>query len=599
MGETRERRTVSQLLQDDAERLATQSLFKRIKLPWEKGPLSAIFSPDTFGKSSWSLDPSWVGLQDGSSLKNIESMPQVQPALQQRQHASARKKVASNIITLDDMRHRSLVLIRVIVEADPSSTDLGTQLSMYRAADNMEMYWSTLEDTFASRASATLYKRCNSMWAFFMWLKASGRPVRFTEQHVYEYLVFAKSKGKAPSHGAAFLQSVHFFHATCKFTEMDPSSFSGRIKGAVDAMLQNRRPLQQARPLYTQELKALEDTVLDPEEQDHIRIIAGYLLFCLLACCRFSDPMYAVEWEVSSHSNTTIIEAKTRIHKTARQGRQFMFLPLVALGKVYSCSSWAKAWNDLRLLVLSDAKCTLPTFSEQTGVFLSRAMVAGEATLWLRDIVGAKCQTAQSLSTHSLKCTLLTWISISGLLSLDQRRALGHHMDPGSKSPLCYSRHEMINLQTQVGQLLRMIVSVTLDPELPRVAQLDIQINRLVEQVAEHDASVVAVVPSANIVEDGGVSDGSEAIGAEELESQADDADVDTVEVDISKAAGLVTQHKASGVLHFISSPTRLLCGRPCNEAYATLEDDMLLKWPLCRQCRRRGGDDFVDSVSL
>ena len=42
-------------------------------------------------------------------------------------HAAQRKLVAAKILTHDDMRHRSLLLFRIILESESQATRLGTQ----------------------------------------------------------------------------------------------------------------------------------------------------------------------------------------------------------------------------------------------------------------------------------------------------------------------------------------------------------------------------------------------------------------------------------------------------------------------------------------
>ena len=60
-----------------------------------------------------------------------------------------------------------------IFESDPQATNLGIQLALCKTNDQEELYWSTLEDTFASKSSATLYKRSRSLWLYFLWLKSA------------------------------------------------------------------------------------------------------------------------------------------------------------------------------------------------------------------------------------------------------------------------------------------------------------------------------------------------------------------------------------------------------------------------------------------
>ena len=440
-------------LRGDIDRATVAGLFaKRVKMPWEAHPFCAVFNPASFMQPSISFESCSVGFLDRAAAADVPTMSRTSlDNASIGKHAAQRKLVAAKILTHDDMRHRSLLLFRIILESESQATRLGTQLALCKTNNQEELYWSTLEDTFASKSSATLYKRSRSLWLYFLWLKSlcSRLGIEFSEELVYGYLVQARRDGKAPTHGQAFTQCLNFVHATCEMTSFDPTHLSGRVKGIVKSMANNKRPLQQARALYKEEVMALEDFVLDFSHHPCIRIIAGYLLFCFVACCRFSDPMYAMDWQISASGNIVLIEARTRVHKTAHvRNRQSVFLPLVGLGRVFRVESWAKVWANLRRDYLGQARSfVLPAFSEQTSEWVNRAMIASEGALWLRDIVATYRITGSSLTTHGLKATLLTWVTISGTLSFDQRRALGHHVDPGSRAPLTYSRDNAIGLQ--------------------------------------------------------------------------------------------------------------------------------------------------------
>ena len=223
-------------------------------------------------------------------------------------------------------------------------------------------------------------------------------------------------------------------------------------------------------------------------------------------------------------------------------------------------------------------------------------MIASEGALWLRDIVATYRITGSSLTTHGLKATLLTWVTISGTLSFEQRRALGHHVDPGSRAPLTYSRDNAVGLQVPLAMMLRTMADGTFDPDLPRAAQVDRQVNQLLMEVgATDDGFVVGLRPPTAV--DEVMSDGTDVDNALDIEDGADQAELDVVCIDAEKAAGLVTQRRSSGVLHFVASHDKLTCGRKISKAYAIVEEDLVVKWPLCRQCRRSGGEELVAQV--
>lgn len=586
----------------DVQRITASRLVKPPLMPWERQPFAGVFRPESFLSNQISFDSCDVGLSEALSASTSSSLSHALEEPPILKHAAKRRRISECIISSDDMRQRSLALFRVVLQSNPSATELGKQLSLAWNSDRMELFWSTLEDTFAAKSSATVYKRSRSLWQYFVWLKVSRRSdvVLFSELLAYEYLLHARERNKSPSHGIAFLQCLNFLHSTCKFVEFSPSELTGRVRGSCRAMLSNKKPLQQARALYRDEVAALERFILEDKHEPRLRIICGYLLFCLLSCSRFSDPMYAVGWTITSSSSITLLEAGTRYHKTSHvRNRQETLLPLVALGHVFTDRNWAEVWMSLREKHLGDYPFALPGFSETSGRWLSRPMIASEGALWLRDIVCFYYATGDTLTTHGLKATLLTWSTISGILTFDQRRAMGHHIDPGSRAPLCYSRDNTVQLQARIAFMLRRVASGMFDPDLPRAAQVEAQLDTLLDVIGSHDEQPPPdnVDPGDEAVEC--ASEGSEVCTAEDIEVQADDADIDEVRVDAEKAAGLILQHKASGVLHVQASPDKFTCGRSVSAAYSVLLNDLVVGWPLCRQCRQCAGDDLLQHLLL
>ena len=79
-------------------------------------------------------------------------------------------------------------------------------------------------------------------------------------------------------------------------------------------------------------------------------------------------------------------------------------------------------------------------------------------------MIGFSQATVMKLSTHSMKRTMLHWIAVSMMFTMDERRILGHHFDRNLQSPLTYSSEEMAILQAKVQTMLRAIRNGDLDP---------------------------------------------------------------------------------------------------------------------------------------
>ena len=103
------------------------------------------------------------------------------------------------------------------------------------------------------------------------------------------------------------------FSTILGFRNFEPATdISARVIGVARQMYVTKPMLKQARALFVPELKALEDVVVD-ETQPHLVVIAGYLLFCVMGVCRFSDLLYSKGLSVSRFNNTVLVEAGTSV----------------------------------------------------------------------------------------------------------------------------------------------------------------------------------------------------------------------------------------------------------------------------------------------
>ena len=437
------------------------------------------------------------------------------------------------------------------------------------------------------------------MWSYYQWLRDSGRSNIFVldEDMAYEYMVYARRCGKAATHGQAVLQSFGFLHGIATFVTDISQVLSSRVKGVGMQMFKQKRSLLQARPLKVAEIVKLEQVVLS-SEPDHIRIIAGYLLFNALACCRFSDAVFAAEWSASSSGRVVLIETGSRFHKTARgQDRVAVLMPYVAVGRVFQKESWGLQWLALRKKHLdSKYPFTLPSFSEQSQQWINRPMMSSEATLWMRDLCHDASYVPETLSTHGLKATLLSWCTKHGSLSHQELRVLGHHCDPGSRAPLCYGRDNVSALQVKVIKIFGEIADKTFDPDLDTAGMVAKRLEILLADIHGSDETLVVQQ-----------QDGSAAVFDDDMDSDVENAedvdmgaDIEAAEADMfldaEQAHGRLMQHRLSGVLHVLAGE-KFVCGRTIGASYSHLDEGVNLQWPVCRQCKAMVGDEFFTAL--
>ena len=185
----------------------------------------------------------------------------------------------------------ALGLVRIMIESDLAATQVGEIMhDMAYSLSEEHLSRQLLEDTFAKKSPATLYKRARSFWKYFEWMKGRySESLHLSEDRIYRYLCHLRESSAAPTSAKAFLEPVNFFSHVLGFTACDVNlAVSSRVKGVVYNMSLRKRPRRQARALLSKEVEALENLDLKPSCPT-IGIMAGFFLFCVLNCCRFND----------------------------------------------------------------------------------------------------------------------------------------------------------------------------------------------------------------------------------------------------------------------------------------------------------------------
>ena len=197
-----------------------------------------------------------------------------------------------------------------------------------------------------------MYKRARAFWKYFEWMKGSyGQSQHLDEGRLYRYICHLRDSNAAPTSAQSFLESLNFFKGLWGFSTCNIDTVvSARIKGAVYSMLLKKRPLTQARPLRVEEVVALESLVLEPTCAI-LGVIAGFFLFCLYNCCRFSDAQNAQSMELDTAEDLVVLQSGTHQHKTATTAdKRTTLLPLVCLGSGLMDEPRATAW----LMLMND-----------------------------------------------------------------------------------------------------------------------------------------------------------------------------------------------------------------------------------------------------
>ena len=572
---------------------------QKYKLPWEGMVLGNKFprlmhvigeEPMQIGRSDFILGA--ASASSSTTVNHIALLPKL-PG-----HVRC-LKLMSWKSDPDDLKRKALGLVRIMLESDFSATRVGKM--MHELAYNLSdehLIQQLLDDTFAKKSPATLYKRARCFWKYFNWMKGFySESLHLSEDRVYRYACHLRESGAAPTSAKAFVESVNFFSHLLGFTTCNTDLvISARVKGVVHAMQLKKRPLNQARALTVEEVSGLERLVLNPSCPT-LGIMAGFFLFCVMNCCRFSDAQAASQLDLDVTDGLVVLHSGTYQRKTATSAdKRTTLLPLVCLGNVFDMDSWATSW----ILLMDtagwpeDRGHMLPAYSEYSGKWLPRKMTSGEGTLWLRECLAAAeidiYETEKLPTTHSCKTTLLSWLAKSGKFDLSERQIMGHHLDRPSVSALTYGRQNFIPVLTKVAVVLGRIKDKTFLP--------DAQASRLVRdallQMEEESASYEEILGVAHKVHDVDDSD----VSASDVSDQEDvEIDIARIVPDTERRVEPVyhpeqyEQHRLSGIRHLIADADKFFCGRARTHNYLTCDDGSTLGMPLCEQCRAsRGG---------
>lgn len=473
----------SEILDAQLRAARMRSFPEAIRQPWERGTFGQIFgmsSRPQFLRNTWLENsvplPAVITASTPlkpevpKPVKNLWVRPVFSSAVFKIKRAPTPECVG------DPLRFRALARLRCIITMDLNSSQVGRQLVDYILDGRAEvLIEQTIEDTFAKKATQTLLKRSSSLLKYIAFCRAhfSAASLVFKEQWIYAYLNWLRTNDTSPSAGKSFLEALNFVTFTIGPEILDLGWRSSRVLGAAESMYIKKSPLHQADPLTVLEVKLFHH-ILTNSSVLLDKIVAGFMLFCIYASCRWSDAQKPRTWLQDMDGGTGYLELGSTSHKTASNSeRKTTICPFVATSPGLGAlePGWINQWLQCReeagLTFVDDP--TLPEIFAD-GSFGTKPMTASAGTAWLRELqqtYGPMLDKNKKKTSHSLKSTILSWAA-KRPLDKDTRRALGHHIDSTDTSVGTYSRDFLFAALIQLDVMLQDIVRGDFDPDSSR-----------------------------------------------------------------------------------------------------------------------------------
>ena len=337
-----------------------------------------------------------------------------------------------------------------------SSVNCDLQRQMLGEADEDKQV-KMVDDALVERSTGTLRVRIGS-------LRVLGRtlgknPLECTEENLYQELCRLRDVGSPHSRAVGHLQALRFGVVVCGSASASGILGSRRLVGAAYGPQQGRFKTQRS-ALTLRQLVALEEYVSSVASA-HEAALGGHLLFCVYAQARWGDTQHLVaapKLDVQG-DGPGVIEGLAKKSKGVRGLKRLrMQTPVLALAYSVSGRRWWQNWVDARSTLRLGGSPALPCYKAD-GALGNKPMASSYAANWLKGTLaklGVDKVGGEEIGSHSCRATLQSWLSRWGMAP-SARRALAHHLKPGDRMGVVYSRDHLVG---PLGGVVRMIDAI-------------------------------------------------------------------------------------------------------------------------------------------
>ena len=201
-------------------------------LPWETGIMAQVFRRSAPVKTFVDSPECPVPMPFLPASSSVSLSPVPAPTVMG--FALRRIRNARLLPSDDSLRTRAMIKWRLLIELDLEASHLGRTIKcLAESLANEQKIMSTISDAFASKSTATLFKRAQSILHYHAWAQAKRvpRPLMFIEQYIYEYVCYLRENNFSPTKAESFKQAVSFAVHTLQMSE-DTATFSNRFLGS-------------------------------------------------------------------------------------------------------------------------------------------------------------------------------------------------------------------------------------------------------------------------------------------------------------------------------------------------------------------------------
>ena len=315
-------------------------------------------------------------------------------------------------------------------------------------------------------------KRVNSLQKICSALKEEKIRFPCREEQFYGFLKQESARGAPASRLKSFFEALVFVRYVLGVETLQALTESRRCTGA--AFSRSLSCPRQADPFTVKQLQMFH-TVLRESEEIWNRVMAGMVLFCVYARARWSDAQHteALIEDRDGEQCIQFLEAKTAVHKTARAFHvRHQYLPMAAPSFGVTDDNWGFQWTHARRVLKIDDLSKFPLMPAPDSMLepTRRPLSTQEAKLWMHELLGDLVSKASKITSHSCKCTCLSFLAKRGA-SFEDRLVLGYHAN-SMKMALVYSRDSAARPLALLAHVLNEIKQGTFDPDCTRSGRL-------------------------------------------------------------------------------------------------------------------------------